>query len=325
MLPDRPIVMVDGTVPGWQPTERDLHFDHHRPGGALVQILEIPEHTLVPEGAVYVTTQVDADACAAAAYLHLLENAPEAAAEAKDQLVAIAYDCDHLGLPAGKEWDRYREFARNAVASLKLQGDAVIKDFGLPLDRKGWDSELKAAYANECFRRGAQWLVNSALGYWDWPGTKGEAKAYWDRVEALRPYVERCAYLVGDYAVLDQRSLQQYCDPRLLVEWARQQPGHSNVTLTVRDRRLDLPDGRSIPAYSYTLGSVPLHEDGSPMFSDRGVWSALAAAERAKRAKYGYPEPSSDWGGRNEVGGSSWNDACVLEPKEVLEVVTCQG
>lgn len=31
---DHQIVMVDGTVPDWTPRPQDLHWDHHRPGGA---------------------------------------------------------------------------------------------------------------------------------------------------------------------------------------------------------------------------------------------------------------------------------------------------
>jgi superfamily I DNA/RNA helicase len=41
----------------------------------------------------------------------------------------------------------------------------------------------------------------------------------------------------------------------------------------------------------------------------------------AKRKQYGFPMPSTDWGGRNEVGGSSHNDAAILTPEEVLAVV----
>lgn len=349
-LPEGAIAMVDGTVPGWVAGPNDLHYDHHRPGGADVQIMEMPDKVVMPNDCTIVTTQVDADACAAAAWLILKQMALDPAVEyqAYCDLVAIAYDCDHLGLPSEPKWNPYREFARNAVASLKLSGEKVISDLGLDPDRKNWSADQKRNYASVCFRRGTDALVWGALGKEPYPGIFGEAREYWERVEGLRPYVNACSRLIDGCAVLDQRSLPHYCDPRLLVEWARTVDA-GNITLTVRDRTLEfvavekgcafrneLPDYElqeweeiamefAVPAYSYTLGSVPLHKDGSPKFSDRGVWQALAAAERQKREDYGYPMPSSDWGGRNEVGGSSWNDACVLSPEEVISIVKQVG
>ena len=60
------VFMVDGSVPGWQPRELDYVFDHHRKGGADIQIDEIPplEHLEINHdlSALIVTTQVDADA-----------------------------------------------------------------------------------------------------------------------------------------------------------------------------------------------------------------------------------------------------------------------
>jgi hypothetical protein len=118
---DRLIVMVDGTVPGWSKSDKDLHFDHHRPQGKPVQILEIPEQTKISVDSCFVTTQVDADACAAAAWLQLLQmDFPERLLSfAKRKLVAIAYDCDHLGLPQTDEFADLDTFAKDAVATLK--------------------------------------------------------------------------------------------------------------------------------------------------------------------------------------------------------------
>ena len=138
--------------------------------------------------------------------------------------------------------------------------------------------------------------------------------------------------------VFDGRGVSQYVDPRHLIEWVRKQPDHLNVTLTVRDRALELlcpapekqlipyePDHRGtklvIPAYSYTLGSVPLHYFGSPLFGDKNVWDMLSRKEGSKRYFLGFPQAETQWGGRNEVGGSSWNDAALLCPEEVIDIV----
>lgn len=362
-LPEGPIAMIDGTVPGFIARDCDIHFDHHRPNGDKVQLTEIPDDIRVSDDVTFVTTMVDADACAAAAWLQLLtmDLDPVLMSDARTKLIAIAYDCDHLGLPVGthsemtegNEWDAYREFARNAVAALKLEGESVVTALTLPADRKTWTAEQKESYASECFRLGSEWLVQAVLGHSKWPGENGEAEHYWKNVEAMRPYVKYCSKLINGYAVLDQRSLSAYCDPRLLVEWAREREDHKNVTLTVRDRLLKLEEiqyrelrlgeetwatryelagyelqGNEslvrqliVPAYNYTLGSIPLHENGSPMFSDNEIWKALTEAEKEKRKEYGYPMPSTNWGGRNEVGGSSHNDAVILTPEEVLTVV----
>lgn len=67
--------MVDGTVPDWEAKPGDLDWDHHRLGGADVQIEEIPapnkqslvEETSTNQSPCFVTTMVDVDACCAAA------------------------------------------------------------------------------------------------------------------------------------------------------------------------------------------------------------------------------------------------------------------
>lgn len=317
----RQIIMVDGTVPGWTPKDGDLHFDHHRPEGTDTQIQEINGVYEIKSDALFVTTQVDADACVAAAYLMLggANTDVEDAEDVYNFYQAIAYDCDHLGVPPAME-EGLAQFARNAVAALKQHNNVVAKELQLPQDRKTWNEQQKEQYASECFKQGAEWLVESAKGKRDWPGENGEADAYWENVERIRPYVELCSYMYKGVAILDQRSLRHYCDPRLLVEWARQQKGHSNITLTVRSRELVTEDFK-LPGWSYTLGSVPLHQDGSPKFSDNGVWEHLAFEEQQLRSYYKLPHPSSDWGGRNEVGGSSWNDAVVMTPEQVIDCV----
>jgi hypothetical protein len=92
---EQPIIMVDGTVPGWTFRPEDRHFDHHQPGGGPIQLDEIPVSVAssLQGNEIFVTTQVDADACVAAAWCqvgHLLSE------EEKRKLRAIAFDCDHL-------------------------------------------------------------------------------------------------------------------------------------------------------------------------------------------------------------------------------------
>lgn len=95
---DQPIIMVDGTVHGWTFKPGDRHFDHHKSGGAKVQIDEIPASVAssLQGSEIFVTTQVDADACVAAAWCQVGDRITE---EQKRKLRAIAWDCDHLSVP----------------------------------------------------------------------------------------------------------------------------------------------------------------------------------------------------------------------------------
>lgn len=319
------IVMLDGTVPGWSAARPgDLHFDHHRPGGAPVQLAEIPDNVRLGERVVFVTTQVDADACVAAAWVQLLQLDldPAEAYQAYRDLCAIAYDCDHLGVP--ESLGSYAKFAANVVAALKLSGNQVAESLGLSSDRRAWTPEEKENYASVCFQRGTEWLVQAALGQRPWPGEAGEAEPYFANLERLRPEVAKHCRLYRNCTVFDQRSFKEYVDPRLVVDWARAH-GAANITLTVRDGSR-LPNALPIEqieqdAVSYTLGSVPLHSDGSPQYSDRGVWQKLTELEVKVRASLGLPAPETTWGGRNEVGGSGWRDPSVVSPEEILDQV----
>lgn len=350
---NRQIVMVDGTVPNWQKGKRDLHFDHHRPGGEPVQILEIPEDTEIQDRACFTTTQVDADACVAAAWLQLLnmDLSLDIIESAKPLLLAIAYDCDHWGLPPGYDCDRWGltprlfaqldEFARNAVATLhESSRQQIIADYGFPPDRDTWSADQKKAYASHCFAVGSKWLVDAAIGYRKWPGQEGEAQAYWDAFEAEKTEIYNRCRMYKNVGILDERGRSRKVDPRHLIQWVRRQEGHVNVTLAVRDRLLELfhteeelilfkegltDSGTSfkltVPGYNYTLSSVPLHSSGSPRFSDRDIWKQLDTKESDKRYFLGFPESTTLWGGRNEVGGSAWNDAAILCPEEVVDTV----
>jgi len=324
-LPSGPLVMVDGTVRGWAPAAGDLHFDHHRPGGADVQIEEIPDSARLPEGATFVTTMLDADASAAAAWLRLLtlQPTPLVLVAARTRLAAIAWDCDHLGLPAESEHDPWRSFAAHAVAAMKETGRSIPARLGLP--ERGLQSEAQRTLAqSQDFRENVDWLVDAALGRRAWPGECGEALNYFARQDALRPTVESRCRLYRGCMVFDQRGLQDdYIDARLPVEWARRHDAPQALTLTVREGA-GKPDVAApgwpahIMLHSYMLGRVPLHAHGSPRYSDRGIWKRLSQAEARQRKVLGIVGPDAHWRGRNDVGGSS---SVVMTPEQVLDEV----
>lgn len=241
------IVMVDGTVPHWNKTDKDLHFDHHRPQGKPVQILEIPEETQISIDSCFVTTQVDADACAAAAWLQLLQmDLPERLLTfAKQKLVAIAYDCDHLGLPQSDEFAGLEVFARNAVATLKQFSERTVSELGLPTKRNEWSAEQKLAYASRCFQDGTNWLVQAALGHTWWPGLRGEARVYWANFNQQREFVYARCRLYRSVGIFDGRGIGQYVDP-LITELS--------ISISIPNRYLMILQDRTLPpAYTFNL------------------------------------------------------------------------
>lgn len=329
----RNVAMIDGTTPGWGWKPGDLHFDHHRVGGAKVQISEIPDGTQLPENVVLVTTQVDADACVAAAWLQLLGSADfqrmgqDERYEVYERLYAIAYDCDHLAVAPKQQ--HLAEFAAKAVAALKSTRPALIQELGLPEDSKTWSEDQHHEYAATAFRCGTEWLMAAALGRRPWPGEQGEADEYWQDVEAktlqLREQ-QRISYCHG-IAIADIRGMG-YVDSRAINAAIDLDKLRLPAVLTVRVPR----DGNGL---CYTLGSHPGHRwhddlDYTTGNGTEGIWLTLTKLEAIRRGispilvekAWGQPNQSEllgfdPWGGRDVVGGSGWNTPSVLLPHEI--------
>ena len=317
---DHQIVMVDGTVPGWTPRPQDLHWDHHRPQGADIQIDEMPVPTksLMEDLAgelppCLVTPQLDADACCAAAWFQLPRSCLQP--ETVDRLRAIAWDCDHLMVPE-EELSQWREFAAKAVVALKRTGAAIVTELQLPKDRHTWSQQQWETYFSEGFKRGAQWLIEAAIGKRPWPGEQGEAENYWQGIERDASVLlaqNRIKFLStprGAVAVGDLRDIGRYIEPKSfnqaiasLVELETIRP----ETLLVREHKYG--------GFQYTLGCLPAHSQTQHLDYTAGIFEHLTQAELAK-------DPSSEgWGGRRTVGGSGWNTPSHLTPEEVIALL----
>lgn len=378
---DAQIVMVDGTVPGWVIKPGDRHYDHHRAGGPDIQIDDIPDTFFgLQENACFVTTKLDEDAAAAAAWMILLTMNTHEGLDAdlldraKLALRSIAYECDHLGLPMLQEFMELPRFARDAVATLKLTRQQLIKERGYPKDTKTWPRKQKVEFESFLFGRNVEWLISAALDKCAWPGQNGETAVYWHQFAEEYEALRASCRMYKKVGILEVPATFDYVDPRHLIKWVQCQHTHLNITLTVRQRPLKLwrnslerelvllpdsiriPEGintltmpafthATVPAFHYTLGSVPLHPLGSPNFSDGrnlpefvpgceldeafrlyrpmndSVWDVLSSAEKSKRKWLGFPQVTTFWGGRNTVGGSSLKDSAVLMPEEVIDLV----
>jgi hypothetical protein len=317
---DHQIVMVDGTVPGWRRGPQDLHWDHHRPKGADIQIDEMPVPTkslredlageLPP---CIVTPQLDADACCAAAWFQLPRTClqPETVA----RLRAIAWDCDHLIVPE-EELSQWAEFAAKAVAALKTTGAAIVTELQLPKDRHIWSQPQWETYFSEGFKRGTEWLVEAARGKRPWPGERGEADNYRQEIErdaSLLLTQNRIQLLPtprGAVAVGDLRDIGRYIDPKSLNQAIASLIDLETIrpeTLLVREHKYG--------GIQYTLGCLPAHPQTQYLDYTAGIFERLTQAELAK-------DPSSEgWGGRRTVGGSGWNTPSYLTPEEAIALL----
>ena len=314
------IVMVDGTVPGWRRSPQDLHWDHHRPQGADIQIDEmpVPTKTLMEDFAgelppCIVTPQLDADACCAAAWFQLPRSCLKQ--ETVDRLRAIAWDCDHLIVPEEK-LSQWAEFAAKAVVALKTTGAAIVTELKLPKDRHTWSRQQWETYFSEGFKRGTEWLIEAARGKRPWPGEQGEAENYWQKIErdaSLLLAQNRIQLLPtprGVVAVGDLRDIGHYVDPKSFNQAIASLADPETIrpeTLLVREHKYG--------GIQYTLGCLPAHPQTRYLDYTAGIFEHLTQAELAK-------DPSSEgWGGRRTVGGSGWNTPSHLTPEEVVALL----
>ncbi|HEY9885517.1 MAG TPA: hypothetical protein V6C98_18075 [Thermosynechococcaceae cyanobacterium] len=306
--------MIDGTVPGWDKQSGDFHFDHHKPGGAQIQIDEIPvgcilSFPLIEYEPLFITTQLDADAVIAAAWMQL--NPSFVNEEIRRKLRAIAFDCDYLCVP--DELSDLAGFAAKAVAGMKAEGVKLREKMELPSDSKQWTEEQRLQYYSESFKRDVDWILDAVQGIRPFPGESGEADAHFEKIKAdterlltesrLRKY---CGCWISD-----QTGMKGYTDPRSFYAAIPQlDPDYDcqPVTLVIGDRKEN--DG-----IRYTLGSLPLHPQASLLdYSTAHVWEALSEAERRLNPDF------QGWGGRAAVGGSSWNNPSLLSATEVIDI-----
>lgn len=324
---DKKIVMVDGTVPGWDPKPGDWHYDHHRLGGALCQLDELPLSNIpVNEGifdnSQFVSTMLDADAIVAAAALILVADGYNVPLLWR----AIALDCDHLtcNIPAANEIFplEVAQEARDIVAGLKKMGDKIQKELKLPDDRRQWPKQDKQRFDSLCFKRGVQLLISCATTG-SYAAIKKLAASYWKYQHELRATIATEQRVISDdnFYYFDFRGWDKgYVDPRMPLDLVQNKVKFP-VTITVRDV---IVEGKFL-GISYTVGSDCRHPSyGKYDFCKSNLWSALTDAEQIKNPRWGVDKSTGKthgWGGRATVGGSSWNFPSGLEPDEVAKVI----
>lgn len=308
---NRKIVMLDGTVPGWEPKDGDKHYDHHRPGGKPIQILEIPDNEGWDgkEKITVVTTQLDADAVIAAAYF-FCDKQEGLGKETKDKLEAIAWDCDYLGVPP--HLSHLADFAAQAVATMKSVSPSLISDLCLPKDKETWSEEQYELFYSARFEESTEWILAAIAGQCEFPGENGEAAEYWKQVEADTEMLiqeERIEFYKG-CAIAHIEDIPRYVDPRSInAAIFKLKMPELAITLTARTRK-------DKTGKSYTLGTLTQHPQAlQNNYPEWKVFEALSEIEKERNPNF------QGWGGRTIVGGSSWNDPSLLSSHEIIDCV----
>jgi hypothetical protein len=312
-IPPGPIAMLDGTVPGWMPKEGDLHYDHHRPDGDIVQIDGMGDAPTDFVGTI-VTTLLDADAIVAAAWLQL---SADERVENWNKLWAIAHDCDYLESPM------LPDFAMKAVAAMKIRAGQHNKD---------WDAKQKSEWYSENFERSVNELLSACRGQSKWPGQSGEADnivAEWNRQAQELINTDRVSYL-SRISIIDLRGLG-YIDPRA------QQMAACRYINSLLPPTIAVCDHKS-GGIKYTLGSIPSLARNTPVDYTKRVYLELNKLEACRRGiepslvqeHYGQPTFESavgfsPWGGRATVGGSGLNTPSLLLPHQIANVLYIWG
>lgn len=352
------VYMVDGTVPSWVPKDGDGHWDHHKLGGADIQLDEMMGFLpSVSSDDLIVTTQVDADACVAAAWLMLhsisTQELPSlfGKGDIAYKLAAVAHDCDHLHVPKSASYGHLADFAAKAVADLKQQGFKLAGEMGLPKDKRQWTPEQQEDYASRCFRDGTMWLVEAALGKRPWPGDSPDADKYWAKVEAHTQMLinENRIWLSqsGGSVIYSTKGVNEYVDPRSVLRAIAKLGLEPSTPIVLAIRDYQDRSGSGQVGDSFTPGSNPMHPRHEVLdYSRGGAWLALNHAElearqrdlpqsidpfevdnhwdgerQCARPTFESAVGFSAWGGRGPVGGSPWNSPSALAAEHVAKIL----
>jgi hypothetical protein len=311
---ERQVIIVDGSVRNYVLHARDLVFDHHKPGGADIQLDEIPLSEFAegkhqhPERT-FVTTKVDADACVAAASIILAsEGHYPFSSSIKERLEAIAWDCDHLYVP--QHLSQWETFAKNAVAALKVQSERLKENLNIPRCRKDWSWEDKEVYNTCAFREGTLLLVKAAKGECPFPGEKGEADAYWESCKGITKKVEKRISSYKDVPVVNLSGFgDTYVDRRCILEAIQQKSMTKTPVVLIMK---EIWSNQIMQGYSYTLGVIPSHPESRKLDYTVKTYSDLTNAE---------PGGIGCWNGRRTVGGSPFENNSTLTPEQVVDIV----
>lgn len=309
------LIGVDGTVSGCEGLY-DLLFDHHKVGGADIQIHEIPESSYKWHNGNYineiiVTTMVDADAICAAYVVMCRLYDIEISTDDWELLEAISYDCDHLAVPS--RLSKYADKAAMIVGALKQSSNNLAAEMELPSDREYWSIDQKEVFSSAAFAEGVFLIEELLDGNWDYESL---AKPYMENLAKITEEVKERVRLYNGCLLFDARGLGgEYIDPRCWLR-AAESLGLSPVfpiTLVTRDVVIN----GEWKGLSHTIGCVPFHPElpgldftktmsclaltlqgAYPLpLKKRSVFDALTEAERKVN-------PDCDaWGGRKTVGG----------------------
>ena len=273
-------VAVDGQV-----ENADLIFDHHRPGGALIQMDELPDKFSIDGDICFITPNLDEDAVISTAVL-INGGQSELNSWMKDTLRETSLNCDQLTEPN----DLYYHLKDlNYQLHLKLfKGKTELTE-----------KELSKRY---------QLLVEAVLHFIN-HGTFKKIDSNFDgrfkkHLDKQRERLNESGFdlITGKIGFIDINRTGVVA-PRIMYELARR--NSVEILLIKYTKKKDM-EGEI-----YTIGIDPMCQlDKDLLFT---VFDKINAIDPlAKKQK---------WGGRSGVGGSPNSVGSLLEPVQIIDIL----
>jgi hypothetical protein len=281
-------LVVDGTVKG---STNKWHFDHHRKGGAPVQLLEIPNGGCAEASSIG-THMLDADALAAAVWATVpgLKGTQH-----EDRLLALAWVCDHLHIPEESGVDQSLEdWALDCVQGLKDQTMEHAKDFGVSIfGPEAISGDEKEAFMSLVLEDQYYMILDIiARDAWD-EFPKGDASS---AISKMASRIREEGRIQGP--IVNLCGLSGFVNP---LSYYRAMDRSERIAIVQRDFR-----GGNPGDVSFTVGINPLA--GYAHRPD--LMSVLARIQAIQPG----------WGGRAEVFGSPFKEPAKLTAAQILEI-----
>ena len=356
---ESPQEIMLGDPGNWKPKTGDYLINNHREGGADVILLEIADSIKLSDRVCFVTNELNAAVCAAAAWIQVLDRVkaddfPSSAANlSRLQLLLISYQSEAYHIPfvypSQAEYSDAYLFSSRVDAAYYAESEQVRTKLELSADPNLWTQGCEVAHQSMLFERFTEALLQAALGVAYWPGEAKQDRAGVDSYRQqyklnMSRFCDRFSAF-ENVAILDARGYDGAINPRHLINWAQQFAPEACMTLTVQDAKLNLIDTGSgglkiirfgdqlltadafnpyhvqLAGFVYRLGFVPMTQ--CPRYTDREIWSEIFFKECEKRRvlRIG-SNPQRSWLRKTNYSGHTFHaDSYIVTPSEVAAIM----
>lgn len=356
---DSPQEIMLGDPGNWKYKTGDYLINNRRSGGPDVILLEIANSINLSDRVIFVTNELSASVCAAAALIQLLDRvkvgsfSSSAAELARLRLLLIAYQSETYQIPfvyaSQSEYTEAYLFSCRVEAVYHSEAEQIRTELKLSANPNLWTQGSEVVHQSTLFERFTEALLKAALGVAYWPGESKQDRLRIDNYTQqyklnISKFCDRFS-VFENVAIMDARGCDGTINPRHLINWAQQFAPEAYMTLTVQDAKLNLIDAGNdglkilrfgdrlltadplnpyhvqLAGFVYKLGFVPMTK--CPHYSDREVWHEILFKEYEKRRLLRITNnPQRGWLGRtNYSGHTHYSDSYLVTPSEVTAIM----